>query len=69
MALDLPHAGGEALGERDPPGGDAEEHQALGASGFFQDLVGDPGDRTADVGRVEDSLVAAGDYWACAHEK
>ena len=37
----------------DPTGGDADQHDRL-VAGAFEDLVGDPIDGPADVGRAED---------------
>ena len=40
---------GDALGEGDAAGGDAEEHEAVGPLVRLQDLVGDPSQRPGDV--------------------
>jgi hypothetical protein len=52
-ALDRGDPGCQPVGQRDPAGGDAQQHQVVGALGAFQDLVGDPGQGPADVGGLE----------------
>ena len=51
--LDAADPLGDALRQRDTAAGDAEQDQIVGALLPFEDLVGDPGQRTSDVVRVE----------------
>jgi hypothetical protein len=44
---------GEALGEHDAAGGDAEEDEPFGSAIGFEDLVGDASDRPIDVSLLQ----------------
>ncbi len=65
-ALSGADPGCEAPGQQCSAGRDAQDHQVVGASGVFDDLVGDAGESPVEVGGVEDdgadgaTLVGAG---------
>ena len=44
---------GDALGEDDAAGGDAEEHETVGPRVGLEDLVGDPSQRPGDVSLLQ----------------
>ena len=56
--LDALDGRGDALGEREPARGDSQQDQVAGALVALDDLVGDAGDRTADISLVEDDTCA-----------
>ena len=60
VAFDLRHPLGQPGGQRNAPGGDAEQDHAGRAVGALQDLVRDPGQRPADLGRLQHRLAVAG---------
>ena len=60
-ALDLGDPLGDAAGEVDAAGGDAEEDEPLGALVALEDLVGDAGQCPGDVTGVEDGAPFSGD--------
>ena len=55
-ALDLADPVGQAAGQRDAPGRDAQEHDLLGSPGPLDDLVRDPGQRAVDLRRFQDGF-------------
>ncbi|ESU49622.1 hypothetical protein P376_2404 [Streptomyces sp. HCCB10043] len=61
---------GEPTGEEHAPGRDAEQHHVVGALGAFDDLVGDTGQHTGDVGGLENGARrVAGVVVLCVHKK
>jgi len=50
----------QPLGERHPPGRDAEQHDIAAAFGAFEDLVGYAGERPLDVGGLQYGFVTPG---------
>jgi len=61
MAFHLLEPGGQAARQRHPAGRDAEQHHLLRTPGPLDDLVGDPGQRPADLGLFQHGLAVPGD--------
>ena len=61
VAFHLLEPGGQAARQRHPAGRDAEQHHLLRAPGPLDDLVGDPGQRPADLGLFQHGLAVPGD--------
>jgi hypothetical protein len=59
VPLDLLDAVGQAAGEWDAAGGDTEQQHVISAVCPLKDLVGDPGQRSPDLGGLQDRFPVA----------